>query len=57
MLMSDTGGIEEIESLLGHFIPSLKVAESHRPANASQDAASKAGPTGLRNEQQDPNEH
>jgi hypothetical protein len=36
MPVSVTGGIEEVESLLGHFIPSLKVAELHRPASASK---------------------
>ena len=59
MQMSVTGGIEEIESLLGHFMPSLKVSASHSPTNGStatiQNAGSKAGLAGPRNEQQDPN--
>ena len=57
MLMSLSGGIEEMESLLGHFMPSLKISESHSPGHGSgnQSAGTKAGPVGGKDEQQDQN--
>jgi hypothetical protein len=52
MLVSLTGGIEEIESSLGHFMPPLKVAEPQRPASQS-----KPEPVALTNQQEDRKEY
>jgi hypothetical protein len=48
MPVSVTGGIEEVETLLGHFIPPLKVAEPQRPASQS-----KPRPVALTNHEED----